>query len=370
MIADVFRNKLFFLVLGVGILGASIFGQSSDQTFPTPVRTNEISGTIKARDVGDSRLTTYFYTFEGEQGDLFVNVQTRNFSGDIDVYVASGLRPLTKMVMYPETSETETGRVIYLRKPERLVLRIEGRTPGDDDAFFKIKFAGSFAASKLDDSQAPEMPKVNAESNNGIRVNSVGTIIEVVPKPRPTPKETIAAADEPLKAEKEKPAEDEAKKSADDTVKEETTRKTEDESRAEKRSKPEVIITDPVVVETKKETPKAPPRAGRRTRRTTPPKKDPAKEVTADTEPKPPEVEKVGAKPPARTRRTKAAVEPEPDPMENIRLVIYFKDGSTIERPMTEVFKFSVERATLTVISKDGSIGRYKMVEVTRVSIE
>src|SRR5215203_1352557 len=113
-------RSLSILSLGMAVLlGAfTASGQSSDQLFPTPVRTSEIVGTIKARDIGDARLTTYYYTFEGEQGDLFINVQSRNFTGDIDVFVTAGLRPLTKMVMYADQPESETGRVIYLRKPE------------------------------------------------------------------------------------------------------------------------------------------------------------------------------------------------------------------------------------------------------------
>jgi len=50
--------------------------------------------------------------------------------------------------------------------------------------------------------------------------------------------------------------------------------------------------------------------------------------------------------------------------------VIRFKNGSVIERPMTEITRFSVERATLTVISKNGTTGRYSMIEVASVSIE
>ncbi len=59
-----------------------------------------------------------------------------------------------------------------------------------------------------------------------------------------------------------------------------------------------------------------------------------------------------------------------PDPLENIRLVILFKDGSIIERPMSEVFKFSVDKGLLTVISKTGTIGRYSILDVAKVTIE
>src|SRR5438552_821087 len=76
--------------------------QSSDQNFPTPVTSNELSGVIKARDIGDPRLTTYYYAFDGRQGDIFINVVTKNLSGDIDIFTAEGLRPLTKMVIYAD----------------------------------------------------------------------------------------------------------------------------------------------------------------------------------------------------------------------------------------------------------------------------
>src|SRR5437870_11422890 len=79
---------------------AGIFAQSSDQNYPTPITSTEIAATIKARDMGDARLTTHFYAFSGDQGDIFVSVVTKNFSGDIDIFLVDGLRPLTKMVIY------------------------------------------------------------------------------------------------------------------------------------------------------------------------------------------------------------------------------------------------------------------------------
>jgi hypothetical protein len=78
-----------------------------------------------------------------------------------------------------------------LRKPERLILRVEGRTPNDDPATFRIKFAGSFQAlGENEQTDAPAEPKVASGSDSDVRVNSVGTIIQV--KPKPTPKETVA----------------------------------------------------------------------------------------------------------------------------------------------------------------------------------
>lgn len=150
------RNSLSLVV--VLFAAASIFAQSTDQNFPTPVTTNEINGQIRARDVGDPRLTRYYYVFDGGQGDIFVNVVTKNFAGDIDVFTSETLRPMTKMVIYPDAAATnETGRLIYLRKGERLLLRVEGRSPNDDAAIFRIKFGGSFVAmagGKADDAPA------------------------------------------------------------------------------------------------------------------------------------------------------------------------------------------------------------------------
>ena len=76
----------------------SVQAQSTDQNFPTAVTSNQIEGTIKARDIGDSRQTIYFYTFNGTQGDVFVNVVTTNFDGTIDVFNADNLQPITKIV--------------------------------------------------------------------------------------------------------------------------------------------------------------------------------------------------------------------------------------------------------------------------------
>lgn len=336
------------------LVSSEVQSQSTEQTFPTPVRTNEISGSIKARDLGDARLTTYFYTFEAEQGDLFINVQSTNFTGDIDVFVTQGLRPLTKIVMYADISLAETGRVIYLRKPETLLLRVQGRTPGDDAAVFRIKFAGSFAASKLSDVERTDVPKVSTETESGVRVNSVGTIIEVIPKPTPEAKEVTAKADETPVVEEKKPETEVAPEKKADT---ETVSEVEKETVVVDRPKPEVIITDPIVEEKKEEVVKAPPRSTRRSRR-----------ATAAAAKK--EAEKPLETTPSETGEPAVEKAEKVDPMANVRLVIYFKNGSKIERPMIEVTRFSVERATLTVVSKDGSTGRYPMIDVVRVSIE
>lgn len=354
------------ILLATVSLAYSASAQSTDQIFPTPVRTSEIVSTIKARDIGDSRLTTHYYTFEGEQGDVFINVQSRSFTGDIDVFVMPAQTPLTKIIIYADQSETETGRVVYLRKPERLLLRIQGRTPGDDEATVRIKFAGSFAVSKLDDTPAPEVSRSGSSPDSNVRVNSVGTILEVIPKVKPTP-DVVAEKTERVE---DTPAND-SKTESPEPKKEEATASTE----SEPKRKVEVFVTDSVLEQPNKQPVRRRYTSNRRTivGQNTAPKIEPEK-VESETE-------KPATTPPRRTttatRRSRTAPEqpkkeepPKVDPMANVRLVIYFKDGSTVDRPMTEVQRFSVERAVLTVIDKNGTIGRYNMTEVLRVSIE
>ena len=334
-------------------------GQSTNISYPTPLYENEINGSIRARDIGDSRLTSYFYTFLGNQGDVFMNVVTKNFNGDIDVFLAEGLKPLTKVPIYADNGETETGRVIYLRKPEKLILRIEGRTPNDDPATFQIKFAGSFLASKDSMPEGVDEPKVETVAESNVRVNSVGTIIAVIPKARPTPKppETVAEKTEE-KNDSEKAAE----------TRDEIAPPTADKEEA----KPEVVVTENIPGAEKTDAGRSRnPRARRTTtrRNTTPVKR--SEEAAERTDSSPAEVKNA----PSRAGRTsRGANKPpspsEPDPLANIHLVIEFKDGSRIERPMNEVLRFSVDKGILTVIAKDGTIGRYPILEVARTTIQ
>lgn len=316
--------QVVILVTLAAMSAALVQAQSSNQNLPTPVRTNEVNGTIKARDIGDSRLTTYYYTFNGTQGDIFINIVTKNFNGDIDVFAVEGLKALTKIVVYADSPDTETGRLVYLRKPEKLLLRIEGRSPNDDPATFRIKFAGSFLAVEGGmDNVTPEVAETRADNESGVRVNSVGTIIEVIPKPKPTPKETVARV-EPK----------------------ETPRKVEPETEP---AKPRVLVSENLPA----------------------PKK-------------PAETDKPAAKPPARRKPPVAPIAktpkpekpsapkepPPPNPLENIRLVVLFKDGKKIERPMSEVVRFNVDKGILTVVLKDGTLTRHSILDVEKVTIE
>jgi hypothetical protein len=73
----VWRIEKFFFALCF-FCGALSFvqAQSINQSYPTPITSNEISGKIAARDLGDARLTAYYYAFDGAQGDIFINVES------------------------------------------------------------------------------------------------------------------------------------------------------------------------------------------------------------------------------------------------------------------------------------------------------
>lgn len=344
------RSLCITAVVFLGVIIGN--AQSTSQDYPTPATSNEISGSIKARDVGDARLTAYYYAFEGGQGDLFLNLVTRNFTGDIDVFVQPGIRPLTKIVVYADLAEIETGRVLYLRKPEKLLLRVQGRSPNDNPAEFRIKFAGSFVAASDTGPVEPEMPKVTAANTSGIRVNSVGTILEVLPKPTPAPSEVIAEIEEgknPDIDDKKPPEEAVAK----ETVAESAAKVSDPEKKLE------VVVTDELPKETA--TPVKSPPARRTTRASR------LRNARAAAAAK--------AREKAALAKEKAAAETAsptdvPDPLASIQLVILFKDGKTIAQPMSEVLRFNVNRGILTVTMKNGSTGKYSILDVAKVTIE
>ena len=361
------------------VIGVS--AQSSNQTYPTAVTTNEISGKIAARDIGDARLTSYFYTFNGNQGDIFINIQTSNFNGDIDVSTADSTKSFTKITVYADISQNETGRVIYLRKPEKLLLRIQGRTPNDDAATFVIKFAGSFEAAADAQSSAPELPEVKAENSSGVRVNSVGTIIEVQPKPTPVPKETVAKVNsKPKKSKTEKSGQtkpsvkNDADESAVSPENSETKKIESDETKTDTAAAPdeqkEIKAESSEIQQTADEAVKT-DTAGDEVKKSegeTTVEKDENKtpEPVAETVP-PKSTKKVKTPKPKKQMVLKTVA---PNPLENIRLVILLKDGKKFEHPMSDVFRFNIINGILTVTTKDGKSERYSIVDVEKTTIE
>ena len=393
---------IFCLLALFGFMPFAASAQSTEQNLPTPITAAEIGGRIAARDIGDARLTGYFYTFDGKQGDVFVNVLTTNFNGDIDIFTAGDLRPLAKITVYADSPTNETGRVIYLRQPVKLILRIEGRSPNDDAATFQIKFAGSFVASTAA-AAADSPPEVKATNNpTDVRVNSVGTLIEVKPNPTPAaPPAVVAQTEKPVKIRKPKASarqktpstEETAKPALEQTAVVETTKPAAPETIQEtppiiSETTPPVqetpVVENPVPVPTESE-----PKKSEIAEAVSPPSVAPTETIAEKpTETAPPfELENTAptetAAPPAAVAKAESAakksrekkringIQPVPAAaLENINLVILFKDGSKIERPMSEVFKFSVDKGILTVIAKDGAIGRYSILDVEKITVQ
>ena len=342
----------------------------SNIEFPTAVTTNEIKGKIAARDVGDARLTSHYYYFNGTQGDIFIKILTSNLEGDIDVFIADTLRPVTKISIYSD-SLSETGREIYLRKPEKLLLRVEGRTAIDEAANYSIKFEGSFlAVAQKKETEDTKVPIVKAETEGTVKVNSVGTIIKT-PKKIITPKTTVAKT--PVKTPNKTPIKTTTVPKSVSTVENKPeTEKTENSTKPETETteKPEVVVTEDLPKETTAETTTA--KTTKPTKKVKPKKKivtKPAAEASTtvtdentEVAPKPIPKEKTLPKPTAAQELAKA--------LENVKLIILLKDGTQVERPMNEVLRVNVINGMLTVTAKDGSVRRYSILNITKMSIE
>ena len=312
------RRKLatFPAIAFLFLIATSSFAQSIDPNAPSPVRSNSVNGSIAARDLGDSRLTDHYYAFTGTPGDLLITVHSKNLNGDIDVFTAGSLRPLLKITLYAEIT-TPVTKGIYLRKREDLVLRVQARSPSDEEGTYRLFFGGSFepiiGGPDIAEAETPAT-ETPVRTPGTRRVSSVGARIEepappvtevaAAPTPEPTPEPTPAESPSPSP---EKAAEAESEKPA-------PARNTRPRRPAGRRPAP-------------------------RTRDT----------ATAETTtPKP---------------------APEPEPEVGPRLVIETNDGTLINRAMSSVRRVTVENGQVVVLNRDGTINRILLANVVRMSI-
>jgi hypothetical protein len=319
------------------------------------VQTNEVEGTIAARDIGDARLTDYFYTFTGVPGDLLITIESRNLNGDLDIFTAGELRPLLKISVYAESTSTVT-KNIYFRKRESLILRVEARTPNDNEGTYQIRFSGSFEpiSGPLPDeteTRTAEQSQATSRSSDRkvTRVSSVGARIEEPPAeaaaaPAPTPEEPV---------ETPKPAPRNTARrgrgSARRTPPKPAPSETANTATAEKPEATKPVTDTEKKEEAAKETPA--------------PTAETPKE-TSDTESKPKAGRKGARK---RPTATKPAAEPEPESTQ--RLVIEIKDGTRIEFFMNTVRSVTVYSGQIVIVGKDGKVERVSMANVLRMSI-
>jgi len=321
--------------------------QSTALSSPTAIRSNEVTAAIAARDLGDSRLTDHFFAFTGTPGDLLITVESRNLNGDIDVFTAAGMRPLLKFTVYEGRGSAVT-KSIYLRKREDLILRVEARTPNDDDGVYRLRFGGSFEpisggldAGELAATDSPSLDTEGKSGKKGRRVSSVGARID-----EPAPAE-VAAAPTPEPEVTEKPE-------AAATTPRTTSRNTRGRRPVRGRTRPaiEVPAGEKPVPETREETIAA--------ERATVEK--PATEPRSTT----------GRRRAGRRGTPRAVEKPASPPVEESgpRLIIETNDGTMINRYMTSVRRVTVENGRVVVVGKDGKVETFQLASIVKMSVE
>lgn len=314
------------LLLGIALLffaAATASAQSQDISFPTPVGTNEISGSITPRDIGDARLTRHFFLFAGAPGDLIFTVTSINLNGDVDLFTAGSLRPLGKISMYAGTSPTSASKTIFLRQHEQLILRVEARSPNDNQGTYSVRFEGTFqpmtaAAAPPEDGQGVSTAADTDRSDPGVRrVTSTGARID---EPEP---ETTARAETTTNTDSSSPAATTPSRTETPAPVEPTTRtETSGTSRARRPGGRRRIRVQP---QTR--------RSGERSNET--------------------------------SRTTDAA------PAVNPRLIIETTDGTRTERFMSTVRSVTIQNGQIVIVSREGGrTERISLATVLKMTIE
>lgn len=347
-------GRVFALMLLFYLAADVSLAQSIDISSPSPIRRNEVVGKIAARDLGDSRLTDHFYTFKGTPGDVLITVKSNNLNGDVDLFTAGSLRPLMKFTLYAEDS-TPISRALFLRKREDLILRVEARSPNDDEGVYQITLGGSFEAIVGDD---PVAEPLSPTSDSGLtdtsrgtgsrRVSSVGARIAeppvvreeiaVAPTPQPTPEDVAVP-----------------------TVTPEPTATKEAPARASTPGR----TRGRVPASRRKPTPQPTGKTERSGSETT--SEPESSEATPNADRPAPTTRRTG-----RRGATSRSTEPAPaqEPLTGPRLVIEMHDGTRVERFMSTIRRVTVENNQIVVVRKDGVIEKTRMPEVLRMAIE
>jgi hypothetical protein len=341
---------LFLMILTCVV---DLEAQSLDPGSPAPVRTNNVLGKIAARDLGDARLTDHYYSFTGTPGDLLITVKSQNLNGDIDVFTAGSLRPLLKLTLYSESTAPIT-KGIYLRKREALVLRVEARSPNDDDGKYQLSFNGSFepifGGLDLDETETPA-PLTSVTSVGGRKTKRVTSTGARIAEPETAPTE-VATASTSEPSPEAKPAEA-APESANENPSEKSTAKPAP-SRNPRTRRSASRRTTP--------TPAKPKEAAATATEKT---EDPAAVSEPETSPKP--MTKNSRRGASTVRAPKPI--PEPEAETGPRLIIETNDGTLINRSMSGVRRVTVENGQVVVTGKDGKIDRLLLVNVVKMSI-
>ena len=339
--------------------------QSTDQSLPTPVLSNDLNGKIAALDVGDPRATRHFYAFAASPGDLLISVDSKNLDGDVDVFTAITFRPLMKTTLYSTSQSAAVTKGIYLRAHQLLILRVEARTPNDDPATYHIHFAGTFEPFKggIPVAEAMESNDTSTQKTGANRLSSVGATL---PKPPPELTETAEAkpSPSPNKAAEKTAEATEAARVEPDKPKATSARNT--PARSPRRStRPSTSRRQPPPRKTQPATRTESETVGTESK-TESTKTEPAT-VEKSNEEKSPLTEKPSANPSAG--ETSKPQETGPT-LPGARLIIEEKDGTRIERPMATVRRVIIEGPTIVITLKNGRTERVSMANVARMAIE
>lgn len=346
--------------------------QSGDLSYPTPIYSNEVTGRIAPRDIGDPRRTRHFYTFRGTEGDLVVTLESTELSGDVDVFTAGTLRPLLKITLLG--APTNATKSVFLRREETLVLRVEARAQAETEGSYRIRLGGSFAPAPagLAEAPAPALPELSETERRGRGVRRVTSTGARIDEPAPPPEEAKAEPTPPPDAEAAERAPERPRAEREPPRNTRRGRGTTNTNRRRGRARPTptpetaregeaadpargAATTDPPAAtgtgEAAPEAARAPRPTSRRNRsrparRTAPPDRAGAGEGTAG-----------------------AAPAPAPE-APGQRLVIVTKDGDTIERDMRTVRRVTVDNNQVVIVTRDGRTIRTPLANVTRMTIE
>ena len=360
-----FHKQLFVALVLPGLLCAMtglVIGQSADQNLPTPVLSNEINGKIAPLDLGDPRVTRHFYAFEGTPGDLLITIDSKNLNGDMDIFTAVTFRPLMKTSIYTSSQSPEVTKGIYLRAHQILILRVEARTPNDEDGTYRVRFGGTFApfSGGIPVAENSEPESDSGRSTPGTRrLSSVGaTIAQPVVETPPATAES-------------KPSENPAKKPADDTeaakktaaAKSAKARPPRTTARNSRGRTPRPTQPKPVTPETEaaKTSEAKTSEAKAEETKTEETKTEEAKKETAGGGKS--EAEPTKGETPAKANAQEA-------PLPGAHLIIESKDGTKIDRPMSTVRRVVVEGGVIIIVLKTGKVERIPMSAVARMAIE
>lgn len=372
----------FMLAASAVLLAAPAFAQSIEPNSPTPVLSNEIAGRIAPLDIGDSRLTRFFYTFNGLQGDLELTVESYNLDGDIDIFLAGNMRPLTKVTLYAGASATRITKSVYLRRDEPLILRVQARTPNDAEGTYRITLGGAFrpaeryvsdAASSAETTAANPSPTpttAGRANRNVRRVTSTGARIE-------EPVAEVAVKEEPEKdAETPEPPPVAAKKGPVRANRNRAGARGNTRAQTARRSSPGAATGSdtekgnaPNAEDNKTDTgARSDAGAEEKPAKARPERPRPVRVPRARNNRSTNTARRTDA-PPAEVVPTSPEETPAP-PAPSPRLVLVMRDGETFERDMSSVRRVTVENGMIVIVSKNGKTERQPMAAVLRMSIE